>query len=149
MANRTAKLVVGLAVFVAVGVILLGPVTNVVDGNTGTVSVTNETVYADFNNSVDLKGYDIDPGSETVWAYNDSSSSYEQATSPDDYTLNEDAGTIEFNSSSTLVDSDEKVKVSYDYEASGDLATLVIGFTPLAIGLLLFAKVANTATGMM
>lgn len=149
MATRTAKVVVSLAVFAAIGVILLGPASTVVADNTGTTSVTNETVYADYNESSDLRGYDINPGSETVWVLNDSSGNYEQATSPDDYSLNEDPGTIDFNSSSTLVDSGDEVKVTYDYAASDELTALVAGFLPLGMGLLIFVAVANRATGMM
>ena len=149
MANRTAQIVVGLAVFAAVGVIMIGPVDSVVQNNTGTVSITNETVHANFNESVDLKGYDIDPGSETVWALNDSSGSYEQVTASGDYTLHEATGAISFNESSSLIQSGEEVKVSYDYQASGELASLVIGFIPLGVGLLIFAGIANRVTGLM
>lgn len=150
MANmRTASIVLGLAVFAAVGVILLGPVAEVTQSNTGVQTVTNETVYANYNQSVDLRGYDIQPNTETVWGLNETSGTYEQATSGTDYTLNDGAGTIEFNSSSTLIDSGEEVKVSYDYEAAGALPSLVIGFIPLAIGLLLFVGISSRVTGML
>lgn len=146
---RTASTVLALAVFVTVGVVLLGPAAGVVNDNTGVQTVENETVYADYDDPVDLRGYSVQPDSETVWGYNDTAASYEQATSPDDYTVNDNAGTIEFNSSSTLIDSGEEVKVSYDYEAAGSIASLILGFVPLAIGLLLFVGVANRVTGML
>lgn len=138
----------GLAIFAAVGVILLSPVITVVDGNTGTQSVENETVAVDFNKSVDLKGYQIDPGSETVYGYNETSGSYEQAASSD-YTLHEDSGEIEFNSSSTLFDEGEEAKVSYTYEASDATTSLVVGFIPVGVALYIFVNVARGATSSL
>lgn len=144
-----AAMVLGLAIFAAVGVILLGPVAGVVDQNTGSQTVTNETVYADYNESVDLRGYNIDENSETVWGYNDTSGAYEQAVSGTDYTMDYGAGEVDFDSSSSLIDDNEEVKVSYDYQASNTLTTLVIGFIPLAIGLLIFVGIANRVTGAL
>lgn len=146
--RQTASVVLALAIFAAVGVILLGPVAGVVHDNTGTQTVTNETVYANYNHTVDLRGYDIQ-GSATVWGYNDTSSSYEQATSPADYTLHKGPGTLSFNSSSALIQSGEKVKVTYDYKAAGTITSLVIGFIPLAVGLLIFVGVARSVTGLL
>lgn len=140
---RIANVVLALAVFAAVGVILLNPVAGIVDGTTGTQSVTNETVTADYNSSSDLEGYDINTGTVTVYGFNDSSSSYEVAESSGNYTVLEGPGEIEFNSSSTLIDEGEEVKVSYEYTAAGSIATLVIGFIPVAIGLLVFVGLAN------
>lgn len=138
-----------LAVFATVGVVLLGPVSGVVAQNTGTTSVTNETVYADYNESSDLRGYDINPGSETVYALNDSSGNYVVASASGNYTLHEGTGAISFNSSSSLIQSGEKVKVSYDYQAAGDLTTLILGFAPLGVALVIFIGVARNVTGML
>lgn len=149
MASRAASVVLALAVFVTVGVVLLGPVAGVVQDNTGTVTVTNETVHADYNKSVDLRGYAIEQNSETVWGYNDTADSWEQATAPDDYSMNYDAGSIDFNESSSLIDDGEEVQVTYDYQAADELTTLIVGFVPLAIGLLLFVGVARRVTGML
>lgn len=149
MANGTVKLVVAMAVFVTVGVILLNPVISVVDANTGTTSVTNATFNADYNNSYDLQGYDIDQNSETVYGFNDTSGSYEVVTSPGNYSIDYSAGEISINSSSTIIQDGEEVKVSYDYQAAGSLATLVIGFIPLAIGLLIFVRVADPVQRMV
>lgn len=149
MPSRTAALVLSLAIFATVGVILLGPVTGVVAENTGTTSITNETVNADYNQSVDLQGYNVNSGTITVYGFNDTSSSYEVASSPGDYSLNEGEGSLSFNSSSTLIEDGEQVKVTYDYQASDDLTTLVIGFVPLAIGLLIFVGVARQVEGLM
>lgn len=149
MASRAAQVVLALAVFSAVGVIMLGPVASVVDANTGTQTITNETVVADYNQSIDLQGYDIDSASETVWGLNDSSGNYEQASSPGDYTLDEGSGEVSFNSSSTLIQEGEEVKVSYTYQAAGPLASLVIGFITLGLGLLIFVGIANRVQGFL
>jgi len=146
---RVAGMVLGLAIFAAVGVIMIGPVSSVVADNTGTTTVTNETVNADYNETVDLRGYDIDENSETVYGFNDTSGSYEVASSPGDYSMVYDSGGIDVNSSSSLIEDGEEVKVSYDYQASGTLATLVIGFIPLAVGLLIFVGVAQRVTGVL
>lgn len=146
---RVAGMVLGLAIFAAVGVIMIGPVSSVVADNTGTTTVTNETVNADFTETVDLRGYDIDQGTETVYGFNDTAGAYEVASSPGDYTINYDAGKLDVNSSSTLIQDGEEVKVSYDYQAAGTIATLVIGFVPLALGLLIFVGIANRVTGAL
>lgn len=148
MPRRTARLVVLLAVVVAVGVIMLSPVNTVVGENTGTVSVTNESVTANFNDTFDLRGYDIDGTSEVVWGLNETSGNFEQATEGTDYTLYTENGSISFNSSSTLIDSGEEVKVSYDYQATGTTTTLVVGFIPVMIAVLLLVAVAKNVEGM-
>lgn len=146
---RVAGMVLGLAIFAAVGVIMIGPVSTVVADNTGTTTVTNETVNADYNESVDLRGYDIDQGTVTVYGFNDTSGAYEVASSPGDYSLNTDPGELDVNASSTLIQDGEEVKVSYDYQAAGTIATLVIGFVPLALGLLIFVGISQRVTGAL
>lgn len=127
---------------------MLGPVVEVTGSYTGTQTVTNETVTADYNNSVDLQGYDIASGSETVWGYNETADSYEEATSPDDYSLEEGPGEITFNESSTLIDDGEDVKVTYDYQATDELTALVLGFIPVMLGVLIFVPIAMRVGGM-
>lgn len=148
MASKTAAVVLALAVFTAIGVVLLGPVSGVVNANTGTQTVTNESVSATFSDSVDLTGYDIDSDSVTVYGLNDSSGSYETAPESD-YDVSAGPGTITFDNSSSLIDDGETVKVSYDYQATGELATLVLGFTPLALGLFIFVAIAQRAEAMI
>lgn len=149
MPKGTAKVVLTLAVFAAVAVILLNPIITTVNANTGTQSITNESVTADFNEKIELTGYDIDPNSETVWGYNETSGNYEQA-SADAYTLYEQQGAITFNNSSTtLIDSGETVKVSYDYQASSELTSLILGFIPVMVGVLIFVPIATRVQEMM
>ena len=148
MASGTAKVVLMLSVFAVVGVIMLNPVTTTVNGNTGQQSVTNETHAVDFDEALELRGYDIDPASETVYGYNQTSGSYEVA--PDsDYTLADNSGELTLESSSSLFDEGEDVKVSYDYQASDDLTTLVVGFIPLGVGLMIFVGIASRVEGML
>lgn len=147
MPTRAAKVVLTLAVFTAVAVIMLNPIISTVNGHTGTQTVTNETVQADFNENIDLQGYNVVDGSETVWGYNQTSGSYEQATASD-YTIHNEPGTISFNNTS-LIDSGENVKVTYDYQATGETSALVLGFIPVGVGLFIFYAIASKVQGMM
>lgn len=140
MASRVAKMALALAVFAAVGMVFFAPLNSAVQDNTGTQTVTNETFAVAFNDSYDLQGYDVDD-SETVWAYNQTSGSFEQATEGTDYEFDYDAGEITPLNTS-LVDSGEDMKVTYDYQASGTLATTVILFIPVMFGVLIFTKIA-------
>lgn len=149
MVNRTATMVIGLTVFVAVGVILLGPAAGVVNDHTGTQTVTNETVTAAQNQSVDLQGYNVASGSVTVYGLNDTSGKYEVATSPEDYSVHRGPGTVSFNSSSSLIQSGESVKVSYQYQATDGVTSLVLGFLPLGLGLVIFTVVASKVQEVM
>lgn len=146
---KAAKIVLSLALFAAIGVIFLGPIITTVNGNTGTQAVTNETFVADSGNYTDLQGYDINENSETVYGYNESSGSFEVASEGSDYEMDYEAGRIKPNSSSTLIDDGEDVKVTYDYQATSGITTLIIGFIPVGVGLFIFVGVANRVQGMM
>jgi len=137
-----------LAVVVAVGVIMLSPILTTVNDNTGTQTVTNESLNATLDERLDLKGYQIAENSETVHGYNETTGSYETVPSGD-YTMHYESGEITLNSSSTLIDSGETVKVSYDYEATGEMTALVLGFIPVMVGVLLLVVVANNVEGAM
>lgn len=149
MASNTTKIVVAATVAVVVGMLFLQPVLTSVNDNTGTQTVTNETVSADVGAYVNLGGYDINSGSETVWGYNDSSGSYEQATAGTDYELDEGGGELKVLNSSTLIQDGEDVKVSYEYQASGQTTALVAGFIPTMVVLLLFVLVAMEVTDIL
>lgn len=147
MPSRTARIVMALGVFAAIGVIMLSPIVTTVDSNTGTVTVTDENVTAQTGERADLGGYDIDPATVTVEAYNDSSSSWETTT---EYTLYEQPGEIEFDvTNSTLIDDGETVRVDYDYQATGELTALVAGFIPVGVGLFIFVAIATRVEKMM
>ncbi len=140
--NGTARKVLMLTVVVAVGMVLMTPIVDTVNNNTGQQTVTNETVNATYGERLDLQGYQINEGSETVYGYNESSDTYEVAPE-DDYTLHYESGQITLNSSSTLIDTGENVRVTYDYQATSELTSLVLGFIPVMIGVLLLVVVAS------
>ena len=146
MASRTVTIVLGFALAATVGMVFFAPVVEAVNTNTGTQSVTNQTVSADVGSYVDLGGYDINTNSETVWMFNDSSGNYEQATSGTDYEMAYQNGSIKALSGSSHIDDGETVKVSYDYQASGELTSLVVGFIPVGFATLIFAKLAFGTT---
>jgi hypothetical protein len=140
-------MVLALGVFAAIGVIFLAPVVTAVNSNTGTVSVANENVTAQTGERVDLRGYDIDPATVTVEAYNDTSGSWETTT---EYTLYEDPGEIQFDvQNSTLIEDGEQTRVTYDYQATGELTALVAGFVPVGVGLFIFVGIARKVQELM
>jgi hypothetical protein len=141
MPSNTGRMVLTLGVFAAIGVIILAPVVTAVNANTGTVSVTDETVTAQTDERVELRGYDIDPGTVTVEAYNDSSGSWEPTT---EYTLYEQPGDIQFDvQNATNIEDGEDVRVTYDYQATGELTALVAGFVPVGVGLFIFVAIGR------
>jgi hypothetical protein len=146
---KTAGLVIGVVVAAIIGVLFLPVVSDAVGSSTGSQDVTNETVTGQHGEWVELGGYDIDENSETVWGYNDTSGSYEQAIEGTDYDIRYSEGEIQANSSSTLIDDGEQIKVSYTYQATGSTTTLVAGFVPLMIGLLVFVSVAMKVRDMV
>lgn len=135
-------MVAGLFVAVTIAAALFVPFATSVTDNTGAQSVTNESITADVNESVDLSGYDIDSGSETVWWLNSTSGSYEQVTSPDDYSMTYDAGEISFNASGQVDDGDS-VKVTYDYQATSGTVTTIAEQLPLFFALLVLGVIAG------
>lgn len=146
MASKTAAMVLGMAIAVAVGMVFFGPVVSAVNSNTGDQTVTNETFSAEFDTAQDLQGYDV-YDSETVYVEN-GSNTFATATEGTDYTFDYASGEITMLNS-TLVSAGDTVKVTYTYEASGALATTVITFIPVIFGTLLFAKVAAKTQDVM
>lgn len=135
-------MILGLALATVIGMVFFAPVVDAVNSNTGTQSVTNETVAAQHGEYVDLSGYDIDSG-ETVYGFNDSSGEYETMSGGGtNYTMNYSAGSIQVTNGDGTIQDGEDIKVSYDYQAAGELASLVIGFIPVGFAVLLFAKLA-------
>jgi hypothetical protein len=147
MPSKTGRMVLTLGVFAAIGVIFLAPVVTAVNSNTGTVSVTDENVTAQSGERVDLRGYDIDPATVTVEAYNDTSGSWETTT---EYTLYEHPGEIQFDvQNSTLIQDAEQARVTYDYQATGEVTALVAGFVPVGVGLFIFVAIGRKVEEMM
>ena len=147
-ANNIARFALAVSVAIIVMMIGLSIADDAIGQSTGTQTVTNETATALYNESVDLDGYDLVSGTVTVYGFNDTSSSYEVATAGTDYSVNLGPGTIEANSSSTLIQDGETVKASYDYVAADALTTFIVGFIPVMMGVLAFVAVAGPITRM-
>lgn len=143
---RNGKIAIGLALATVVAMVFFPVVVDAVNTSTGTQNVTNETVTANSGEYVDLGGYQINENSETVYGYNDTSDSWEEATAGSDYEMSNENGSIKALSGSSLIDDGEDMRVSYTYEATGSTTTLLVGFIPMMIGVLVFAKLARGAT---
>lgn len=149
MPAKAGKMVLALAVFAAVGVILLGPIAASVNQNTGTQSVVNESHTVEFGTAIELDGYDIDSGSETVRAFNNTTDTFVVVDQAGNYTIQESAGTIRLNSTDTEFHEGEEFLVSYTYQASDPLTTTVVGFIPLGVGLLIFVGISSRVMEMV
>lgn len=139
----SGKALTGLFVAVVIAAALFGPFANVVNDSTGSQTVDNATVAVDFNESVDLDGYQIDENSETVEWYNSTSGQWETATSPDDYSMNYEPGTIDFNSSSTNFNDGDDARVSYTYQATTGTTTTIAEQLPMFFALLVLGVIAG------
>lgn len=137
MANKTAKMAIGLAVATAIGMVFMGPVTTVVADNTGDVTVTNESVTVQHGTYVELGGYDIDPSSETV--YNSSGATMTEGS---DYEMAYGNGSIKALSSGSLGDG-STANVTYTYAATGPMAGTIAQFIPVMLAVLIFVGIAG------
>lgn len=138
-----AALIVGVVLALALGLVFLQPVVQAANDNTGTQTVTNESVTANVGTYVDLGGYSLTDGSETVYMLNDTSGEYEVATAGTDYNMSYDEGAIKALASSTHIEDGEGIKVSYDYQASGGVTETVGTFVPVMLATLLLVAAAN------
>jgi len=145
----SAKVLVGVILAVVVGIIFMPAAVSAVDTSTGTQTVTNETVTAQTGEYVDLDGYELVDGTVTVYGYDDANSTYETAVDGTDYEVKLQPGQLQALNTSNLIEDGEEVKVSYDYQASGSMTTLVVGFVPLMIGVLLFVVLAKKTDNML
>ena len=144
-----AKLVIALSLAAVIGMVFFVPLVDTVNGSTGAQDITNETVTAQSGTYVDLSGYDIQSGSETVYGYNDTASSYEVAMQGTDYEIAYENGSVQALSGSSLIDDGEEVKVTYTYQATGSTTTLVAGFLPVMVAVLVFARLATRTQDLM
>jgi hypothetical protein len=138
------------AVFIAVliAVVLLAPISSAVTDNTGTVSVQNETVYADHGNYTDLTGYEIDGSTVAVEWYNSSAGSFQSATKGSDYEVATTNGSIKTLASGSIDDGAE-LRVDYDYQAADSTTTTVAGLTPLFVALMALVAMTSKIEEMM
>jgi len=146
---KNGTVVLGLALSAIVAMVFFPAVVDAVDTSTGTQSVTNETFAADPGTYYDLGGYELDETSVTVYGYSDSSSSYEVATQGSDYEVAAQNGSVKVLSGSTLIEDSEEVKVTYDYQATGTTTTLLAGFIPVMVAVLVFSRLAMGSSKML
>lgn len=128
---------------VTIAATLLNPIASTVTQNTGTQTVSNETVTAHYGKYTDLDGYKIVSGSETV--YNASGATMSSGT---DYKIATKNGSIEALNGGSIADGNT-IKVSYDYQATDGTTTTVIGLVPLFVGLLMLVVLAAKLMEMM
>ncbi len=138
----SGKSIAGLLVAVTIAATLFMPINSAITGNTGDITVENETVTADIGNATDLDGYSIEDGSETVEWYNESSSSWETVSSGTDYEMNYDEGSITALSGGTINDGDD-LRVDYTYAATDGTTSTVMGLIPMFLGLLMLVSLAK------
>lgn len=149
--QTTGQTIIGVTIAVVIAITLLSPVVASIGDNTGSQTVTNETVTssATLGETYDLDGFDVDPGSETVYFENGSAGSFEVATGGGtDYTLHEANGSITLESTGEI-DAGDEVKVSYDYQATDDTTATVLGLVPLFVALLALVVVAGPMMSRM
>ncbi|QLD84620.1 hypothetical protein HWV23_02745 [Natronomonas halophila] len=136
-----AKKLAGVMVAVTIAAVLFSPIATTIGDNTGTQAVDNETVTASHGEYVDLRGYDIQTDSETVYYTNDTSGEWEEATPGTDYEMDYPPGSIQTLSSGSI-DDGEEIRVSYDYQATDGTTTTVITMVPMFVGLLILGTLA-------
>jgi hypothetical protein len=136
-----AKKLAALMVGVTIAAVLFSPIASTIGANTGDQTVTNETVVVSHGEYVDLSGYQVETGSETVYYTNDTSGEWEQATRGTDYEMDYPPGQIQALSSGSI-DDGEEVRVSYTYQATDGTTTTVLTMVPMFVGLLILGTIA-------
>lgn len=142
--SDVSGLIIAIVVAVVIGATMLGVVLDTTSANTGTQSVTNEslTESASLGETYELEGYEVVSGSETVWFENGSAGSFEQATAGTDYTVDQMPGDVTLEESGEI-DAGDEVKVSYDWEATDSTTTTILDLLGLFIALILLVFVAR------
>lgn len=137
--------VISVAITLVVVAALFGPFVSAVSDNTGTQSVTNETVTASTGDYVNLDGFDIEGTSVVVYNASD-----DVMTEGTDYEVNTDNGSVLALSGGDIGDGTD-IKVSYDYAQTSDVATTVADLIPLILLVVVLGTVAfavkNLANG--
>ena len=139
-------MIVGLMIALTIAATLFTPISDITSSNSGVQTVSNETVTASNSSYVDLTGYNIQENSETVEWFNSTSGSYETVTEGTDYDFAYDNASIIALDGGTISDGD-KLRVSYDYQATSGSATTVIEMVPLFVALLMLGVIAGKIQG--
>lgn len=127
---------VGITIAIVILVTMIGVVIPLVAANSGTVTVTNETVTSslEYNTTYELEGFEVVSGSETVYVENGSAGSFETLASSE-YTVDEGPGTLNVTGQSGSSAGDE-VLITYDYEATDSTTQTVVDLLALFLALL-------------
>lgn len=125
---------------ILVAALLIGPVASTVASNVGQQTVTNESVTASTSKYVDLDGYNVVASSETVYWKNTSSGSYETVSSPGDYSMKYDPGSIKANSSGKVSDGDALL-VSYDYNSTSGTTSTILNYVTVLIAVVILGAI--------
>jgi len=136
--------IIGLVIAITIGAVFLAPVTDIVSTNSGTQTVSDDTVTQslDYNTSYELQGYDIDADSETIERYNTSASSWETLTEGSDYEIDYATANIDFTDT-TATDAGDEIRASYDWRATDETTGGIVQLIPLLMALLLLVPIAN------
>lgn len=137
----TRKIVAVILAATIAGVLFI-PFNAAVSGNSGTITVDNETVSASVDESVELDGYNIVQDSETIERYNETSDSWDEMVRGTDYEMNNEPGSIDVLDGGSIEDGDE-LRASYEYEATDTMTTTVVGLLPLFLALLILGSLAG------
>lgn len=140
--------IAALVIALTIAAVLLVPISTIVADNSGDVTVDNETVTAQHGEYVDLEGYGIESGSETVYYTNTSDGTTDVATRGSDYEMNYSAGSIQALSTGEIGDGDD-VDVSYTYAATDGTTTTVVTMVPMFVALLMLGVMAGKITDAM
>lgn len=146
MASMNSYMTVMIAV--AIAATLIAPFATATSDNTGTQSVVNESVTADTGSYVDLGGYDINQGSETIYWYNSTSGSNETLSSPSDYEIRYDTGDLKANASGPVSDGDQ-LYANYTYQATGGTTTALAKLLPVFFVLVILVSLVSKVTDIL
>jgi hypothetical protein len=127
----TPRQIVAFIVGITIVVTVFSPFSVIVNDNSGTTTVSDETLTADVGNFSDLRGYNIDSGSLSVERYNTTSDSYESVAGSD-YELEADAGRLKPLASGAIEDGDE-LRVDYDYRVTDGTTTTIVEILPTIV----------------
>lgn len=141
MAWKNSK-IVWLLVAATIVAVLFGPLSGVITSGTGDQSVTNESITASTSDYVQLDGYHVADGSETVYWYNDSTNSYETVDAGTDYEVANDPGAVQAIEGGTISDGDD-LRVTYTYAATDGTTERVTDLIPLLLVVLILVTLAG------
>ena len=136
------KVAAAFALAAVVGIVGMQPLVGAVNTNTGSQVTTNETVTVDSGSYVPLSGYDLDPGTVTVYA-KDGTGDYQIAANNSDYSIRYGAGSIRAEEGSTLIEDAETVRVSYEYQASDGFTSTILQYIPVAFAVVILFVVTR------